>query len=95
MKTLIGRSPIHGRGLFAARGIRRGELIGVFRGRKAKRNSPYVLWLDEDAKEGILVTNRLRFANHSPSPNAQCRGVRLVARRKIWPGEEITINYNG
>ena len=47
-----GPSHIHGTGLFAKRGIGKGEYIGTYHGPDAKRNGTYVLWVydpDDDA----------------------------------------------
>ena len=88
---------MHGRGLFAAREIGKGRHIGTFEGRPTRRDSSHVLWLwDEENQEwsGLLVTNDLRFTNHSDQPNARLEGVELVARRRIREGEEITISYD-
>ena len=93
----VARSPLHGRGLFATRTIRRGEYIGTFEGRRTDRQSSHVLWLwDDDAGDwqGLLVTNALRFTNHSDEPNACLDGLELIAHRKIHAGEEITICYD-
>lgn len=55
-------SPIHGKGLFAARPIRIGEIIGRIEGLPVKRDGRYVLWLSETS--GVRV--RSPFALHQP-----------------------------
>jgi SET domain-containing protein len=94
-RVAIGRSPIHGRGVFARRRIRRGGLIGDFEGRETKRNGTHVLWvLEEDGSQvGIRGENELRFLNHSSFPNAEFSGASLYALRNIQPGREITFDY--
>lgn len=88
-------SPIHGTGVFAARRIPRGELIGVYTGVTTKRDSTYVLWVEwgEGRTVGRLGRSGLRFLNHSSRPNAEFDGDRLYARRVIRKDEEITFHY--
>ena len=88
-------SSIHGTGVFAARRIPRGELIGVYTGVNTKRDSTYVLWVERtDGKTvGRLGRSGLRFLNHSGRPNAEFDGDRLYARRIIREDEEITFHY--
>ena len=89
------RSPIHGRGLFASRRIRRGEHIGTFEGARTKSDGPHVLWVwrDDGQVEGIRGRNALRYLNHATAPNAEFEGPDLYALRDIAPGHEITIHY--
>lgn len=89
--TEVRTSSIHGRGLFAARAFRRGDVIGVFEGVRTRRAGPHVLWLDE--REGVRGTNDLRYVNHAARPNAAFDGVELVALRAIPAGSEITHDY--
>lgn len=92
--TYVAESPIHGKGLFARKRIRAGELIGVLEGKPARKNGDYVLWLDDD--HGIRVQCELRFINHSEKPNAvYYDSLEVCALTDISPGEEITHNYSG
>ena len=94
MRWMVKTSPIHGRGLFARHWIPRGAVIGVCEGEPAKRNGPYVLWLDEN--NALHVANEMRYINHSPTPNAAYYDdATVVALRDIAPGEEITHDYGG
>jgi hypothetical protein len=34
-----------------------------------------------------------RFANHSNTPNARIKGLRILAKRDVIAGDEITVNY--
>ena len=90
-KLAVKRSPLHGRGLFAKSTIRKGTLIGIYEGRKTKRDGTYVLWVEDDF--GIDGTNELRFVNHSPAPNAVFWGEELHAIKTIREGDEITHHY--
>lgn len=96
MKTrdvYVDASPIHGRGLFAARAIESGEVIGRIDGVPATRDGRYVLWLTDTL--GIRVRGPFRYINHSHQPNAVYYDTReVVALRAIRPGEEITHNYD-
>jgi hypothetical protein len=85
-------SPIHGKGLFALRRIRKGERIGQIVGRLTTDDGPHVLWLTDDL--GIEVLNDLRYINHDNHPNAAYfDDGEVAALRTIQPGEEITHHY--
>ena len=94
-KYYTGKSGIHGTGVFAARKIARGELIGVFKGDPTDTDGEHVLWVERDDWEyvGLKGGNDLRFVNHSRRPNAEFDGQRLYARRGLRPHEEITFHY--
>ena len=91
----VGRSPIHGRGVFAVRAIPDDERIGVYEGLLTERNGAYVLWVEDGRGDsyGIRGTGALRFLNHSHEPNSEFDGEELWAMRDIHPGEEITFHY--
>ncbi len=94
MKKLVyvDKSTIHGKGLFAKCDIPKGTVLGVVEGVPAKKDGPYVLWLNE--AEGIRVRCDLRFINHSEKPNAAYYdSLEVITLRKIRRGEEITHNY--
>ncbi len=88
-------SPIHGKGVFATRRVRRNTLLGVYTGERTNENDTYVLWVeDEDGNVfGIDGQNELRFLNHSRNANAIFYGDELFALRDIAPGTEITFDY--
>jgi uncharacterized protein len=98
-KVEIKQSHIHGLGLFAARRIRKGEVIGLYEGREVtdeEDNGDHVLWIyDEDTgKEyGIDGRTETRYVNHSQKPNADFNGEILEALKQIRSGDEITFNY--
>lgn len=94
-RVAMGTSPIHGRGLFARKRIRKGAYIATFEGKLTTKDGMHVLWtLDEDEEEiGIEVGNALRYLNHSGNPNAEVVGRDLYALRNIQPGAELTIHY--
>ncbi len=95
-KITVRPSPIHGHGVFARKTIRKGERIGRYYSRKTTQDGTYVLWLcDEETNEvsGYDGIGRLRFLNHSSSPNSEFDGLDLFATRSIQAGEEITFHY--
>lgn len=90
----VDRSPIHGKGLFAARKISEGELIGELKVTPANRDGLHVLWVTETRK--VRVHCPLKYINHSDEPNAvYYDSLEVVALRDIEKGEEITHNYSG
>ena len=90
--TYVAPSDIHGRGLFAARRIESGAVIGYLRGQPCTEDGDYVLWIAPD--QAFEVTCKLRFINHSDSPNAcYYDDLSVVALRDIEAGEEITHDY--
>lgn len=90
----IAKSPLHGRGVFAKRDIATGTMIGMFRGKKTRRNGIHVLWhLQNGRARGLRVLNEMRFLNHSEEPNAEIVADKVYALRDIAAGEEITIHY--
>jgi len=96
MKIEVRSSPIHGRGVFARKRIRKGERIGQYLARRTSRDGRYVLWVEhEETKEikGYEGFGRLRFLNHRTNPNSQFDGLELYALKHIPPGEEITFHY--
>ena len=90
-----GPSLIHGKGVFAARRITRGELIGMYIGTPTERDGTHVLWVEEEdgSMGGVRGMNGLRFLNHCGRPNAGFDGDRLYALSAIRKDQEITIHY--
>jgi SET domain-containing protein len=98
-------SRIHGTGLFAERAFAPGEIVAVYHGPvvsdspapdaqgriHAMELSPG-RWID-----GSGADNLARHANHSCDPNTDAVPagdvVRLVARRQISAGDEVTFDY--
>lgn len=94
--VFVTRSPIHGRGLFAAVPVSKGQLIGVYEGPEVTKDGTHVLWIQDDTANswtGYNGKNELRFLNHSDSPNAEMAGLNCYALCDIEPGAEVTIDY--
>jgi SET domain-containing protein len=94
-RVKVGRSPLHGRGLFANKRIRKDAYIATFLGDVTTEDGMHVLWaLDENDNEvGIRGRNDLRFLNHSRNPNAEFIGTELHATRNIEAESELLIDY--
>ena len=103
----VGRSRT-GLGLFATKPFRKRQYIVTYRGRRISndeaermeaRGSRYLFEINSRwTIEGSTRTNRARYVNHSCRPNAEAvqrKGpiIVYVARRRIKPGEEITVDY--
>jgi uncharacterized protein len=106
-KTEIRKSATEGRGLFAIKPIRKGEIVSVRGGhiitrqmeQKMKKSPGY--WGYPIAEEFVLapfsvqeVEDVMMFLNHSCEPNLGILGqIIFVAMRNIDSGEELTIDY--
>lgn len=89
----VATSPVHGRGLFAAKAIKKGTELGICKTRKARKDGPYVLWLEEKG-HGVEVTCDLRFINHDKKPNVSYYDdLSVVALKNIKKGQELLHHY--
>lgn len=91
----------HGRGVFAARAIHKGEVILSYRGRRFDRDDPIhqtpeaSMLLQTGSRTYILPEVPSIFVNHSCVPNAGLVGNRrLTALVDILPGEQVTFDYS-
>ena len=105
-RTRIGRSRT-GLGLFAAKPFKKGEYIVTYRGRRLRNaeadkleasGSRYMFEINSRwTIDGSSRWNVARYVNHSCRPNAEAvgrgRGIAYVARKRIKPDEEITVDY--
>lgn len=92
-KVSVRKSSIHGKGLFADQTIKEGQVIGHIQTRKAKKNGPYVLWIDN--KKPVEVTCDLKFINHSEKPNCiYYDDGSVVALKSIKKDTELTHKYS-
>ena len=102
----IGRSNT-GLGLFATEEIRKGAFIVAYTGRRISpkesekreaRGASYMFELNSRwTIDGSSRRNLARYVNHACKPNAEALGrkggIVYVARRRINPDEEITVDY--
>lgn len=106
-KAAVKESSIQGRGLFAAKAIRRGEIVAVKGGhifnretleRVQKALGPSEIQIGDDLFIGPLSKREregsMIFSNHSCDPNIGVIGqVTFVALRNIRAGEELTHDW--
>lgn len=100
MIVYLGKSPVHGKGVFAVRDIWKGEVVGRYESRpttvSSERNR-YVLELyDEDGKflEYRLGINEFKYINHSSDPNVEMGDeLEFIALRDIKQDEELLWYY--
>ena len=103
----VKESSLHGKGVFAARDIKKGELLVVSHMAliDVNDNLPEVLatlqfpW--DDQYDAICLSGAGSFFNHSSLPSAEISDrdftnlvQKFVAKVDIKEGEEITIFYN-
>lgn len=104
----VGKSKIHGKGLYAAESIpaRRkiGSMAGAIISKKAARAKAKInesisiveLW-NGKALDASEINNELRYINHSCHPNTYMRNignhVEFYALHSIHSNEELTCNY--
>jgi uncharacterized protein len=106
-KTLVKQSLIHGKGLFSAEPIKKGEIVAIKGGhiieRKILQNiqerlGPAEIQIGEDLFIGPLDESEregsMIFSNHSCDPNIGVQGqIVFVAMRDIEAGEELTHDW--
>lgn len=106
-KTAIRPSPIEGRGLFARRAIRKGEIVAIKGGHildrrglarvKGKIAESFIQIADGffiGAATAAEVKRNKLFINHSCAPNVGILGqIIFVAMRDVRAGEELTYDW--
>lgn len=106
-KTEVRPSPIEGRGLFARRAIRRGEIVAVkgghvLTGAQWAALEPVLGPAEIQVAEDLFIApvtpaerdESMLYTNHSCDPNLAIQGqIVLVAMRDIAPDEELTIDW--
>lgn len=100
MKNLIvKKSKIHGKGVFANKDFKKGEIVIKWQPKILKKSD--VVKLTKKQKtyvhisygKPLLMSYPEKFVNHSDRPNTKAKGHSDVAIRNITKGEEITTNY--
>ena len=87
----VKASKTHGKGMFAAKKIKKNVVLGPLLGRPTKKDGTYVLWLT--AKKGFRVTNDYTFINHSFKPNCALTGSEVITLKSIKKDEELFHHY--
>lgn len=90
-RTYVDESPIHGKGLFAAKRIKAGVVLGRLHGMLTDKDGTYILWLNK--RTGFEITNEFRFINHDSNPNCALTDTEVVTLRAIEKDEELTHDY--
>ena len=97
--VVVHDSPIHGRGVFAARRFQPGDVVidgcrEVLSDEAVKALPPEErVFLEVIDGQNILMRPPARFVNHSCDPNARGTSRHDVAIRVIEAGEEVTVDY--
>ena len=108
-KTQVRRSPIEGRGLFARRAIRKGEIVAIKGGhilddetlaRVKGRIADSFVQIADGFYIGAMTTAEVRknkiFINHSCEPNLGIRGqIIYVARHPAGRGAHLRLGHGG
>ncbi len=101
-KIYVGKSQLHGMGIFALRKIKKGEIVGIVQGPKmfkVNRNIRDALsnpdWVGFKMHNWVDPIPPYKYLNHSCNPNIAIKGFKtLIAIRDIKKEEEITIDYS-
>ncbi len=104
VKTKIGKSDIHGTGLFADEFIPKGTvtwewnpLIDIAFDKSVVESLPdiqkdyllYYAYLDKDLNKLVLCSDNQRYINHSKKTNVDSTPRKDVANKDIFPGDEL------
>ncbi len=99
-EVIVKKSKIQGKGVFAGRDFKKGEIVLKWNPTKLKKtqfseissqNKKYVSYFKNEA---FLMNSPEKFVNHSCNPNTFTKKFCDVAKRQIKKGEEITTNYS-
>lgn len=90
-KVFVASSPVHGKGLFAAKKIKADTVIGRLHGMPTFDDGIYVLWITDEL--GLELTNDFKFINHDKNPNAAYSDLDVTVLRDVEPGDELLHDY--
>jgi SET domain-containing protein len=107
IRLRVGKSRIHGTGVFAAQPIPKGRRILQYIGerirkaesaeRMAQGNAYIFSFNDHYDIDGQTLANTARYINHSCAPNCEAvvteHTIWIIALRDIQAGEELHYNY--
>jgi SET domain-containing protein len=100
-KVYVKKSKIKGKGLFAKKNIKKGELIGIVQGPIVPDNQKSYKKYGEDHlhpisyTKAILNKNITKYTNHSCKPNCGLKNsTKIIAIKDIKKDQEITIDYD-
>lgn len=102
MKSIVvKKSKISGKGVFAGRGFKEGEVVLKWRPMMLTKSQAEALserdrhYLNKTGNKYLLMGSPERYMNHSCAPNTRAKRNGDVAIRDIRKGEEITSDYYG
>ncbi|MFK7861032.1 MAG: SET domain-containing protein [Granulosicoccus sp.] len=90
-KVFVAESPVHGKGLFAAKRIKANTVIGRLHGMPTFDDGIYVLWITDEI--GLELTNDFKYINHNSNPNAAYSDLDVTVLKDVEPGEELLHDY--
>jgi SET domain-containing protein len=107
IRLRVGKSGIHGKGVFAAQEIKQGTRILEYIGekispaeatRRIAHGNCYIFFFDQHCDiDGNTLKNTARYINHSCDPNCEsdiiAGHIWILALRDIQAGEELTYDY--
>ena len=98
--VIVKPSKIHGKGVFATRDFKEGEIVTRWDTSKTltkeqleKASPEEKRYITEIGGKIVVMQEPEKYINHSCSPNTKVQNMCDVARRDIKTGEEITGNY--
>jgi len=90
-KVFVATSPVHGKGLFAAKRIKANTVLGRLHGMPTFDDGIYVLWITDEL--GLELTNDFKYINHNSKPNAAYSDLDVTVLKDVEPGEELLHDY--
>ena len=101
-KIVVGKSKIHGKGIFVNQNIKKGEEIFTIKGPKMfkiNKNTRDALahpdWIGFKMNTWIDPIPPYKYVNHSCNPNCGIKGkLKVIALKNIKEEEEITLDYS-
>jgi len=97
--TIVRKSAIDKRGVFALRDFRKGEVVLKWRPKILKKSEADKLpnkekhYIKKSGKKYFLMQAPEKFVNHSCGPNTEVKNSCDIAIKNIKKGEEITSDY--
>ena len=94
-RTVVRKSALHGRGLFAVGSFSAGEAVEDIEGEIVHRDSRGKYTIKLPGKRTLILTNKTKLINHASDPNVvfDAKKWKVVAIRDIADGEELTSEY--
>lgn len=99
-KVVIKKSTIHGKGVFALKDFKPGEIVIKWHPKIISKSQAALLtqkqksYIQRQGRKYYLMQSPEKFVNHSFKPNTRARNKSDVAKKFIKRGEEITTRYN-